>query len=124
MWHDDSGMATVEAAYAIAAIAVVLLVCVGALAAMTSAVRCTDAAREVARLTAAGDSRARTVGAAVAPKDARISVTVSGGRVVVVVEADAALLPMLTVSGRAVAAMEPDGEGDDAPAGVGAPTDR
>ncbi|MFT3898893.1 MAG: TadE family type IV pilus minor pilin [Gordonia sp. (in: high G+C Gram-positive bacteria)] len=108
-------MATVEAAYAIAAITAVLLICLGALTAMVSAVRCTDAAREVARLTAAGDDRAQAVGRSAAPGGARITVTRSDAEVVVVVEAGAPLLPMLTVSGRAVALMEPDGEDDDAP---------
>ena len=118
--HDQSGMATVEAAFAIAAISVVLLGALGGLSAMTSALRCTDAAREVARLTAAGDARARAVGATVAPGGARISVVVQGDEVTARVDVDAALLPMLTVSGTAVALMEPrDEEGGDAPA-VGA----
>ncbi|MFT4201396.1 TadE family type IV pilus minor pilin, partial [Gordonia sp. (in: high G+C Gram-positive bacteria)] len=72
-----------------------------------------------ARLTAVGDARARTVGAAVAPSGARISVTTNGDEITVRVEADAPLLPMLTVSGHAVAVKEPDGEGGepaDAPA--------
>ncbi|WP_344716338.1 MULTISPECIES: TadE family type IV pilus minor pilin [Gordonia] len=113
--RDEAGMATVEAAYALAAISVVMLSCLGGLAAMTSAVRCVDAAREVARLTAAGDMRARMVGAAVAPSGARISVVVSGDDVRVRVEAGAPLLPMLTVSGTAVALMEPrDDEGSNA----------
>mgnify|MGYP007112101699 CR=1 FL=1 len=74
-----------------------------------------SSAREVARLTAAGDMRARMVGAAVAPSGARISVVVSGDDVRVRVEAGAPLLPMLTVSGTAVALMEPrDDEGSNA----------
>ncbi|NNG98846.1 pilus assembly protein TadE [Gordonia araii NBRC 100433] len=108
-------MATVEAAYAIAAISVVLIACLGGLGAITSALRCTDAAREVARLTAAGDARAREVGAAAGPSGARITVTRKGEQVVVLVEADAPLLPLLTVSGRAVALMEPEGEDADEP---------
>ncbi len=114
-------MVTVEAAYAIASISVVLLLCIGALSAMVTALRCTDAAREVARLTAAGDARARAVGAAAAPGGARISVRVTGDEVRVRVDADAPLLPMFTVSGIAVALREPrdDEEDDGGPGAVG-----
>ena len=56
-------MVTVEAAYALAALAVFVVLGVGALGAVTAHVRCTDAAREVARLAAAGDSSATAVGA-------------------------------------------------------------
>ncbi|GED96563.1 hypothetical protein nbrc107697_06020 [Gordonia crocea] len=114
-------MATVEAAYAIAAISIVLIACLGGLAAMSSSLRCTDAAREVARLTAAGDARARSVGAATAPRGARISVQLIGDEVRVRVDADAPLLPMLTVSGTAVALREPAGEDG---ADAAAPVDR
>jgi len=114
-------MATVEAAYAIAAISIVLIACLGGLAAMSSSLQCTDAAREVARLTAAGDARARSVGAATAPRGARISVHLIGDEVRVRVDADAPLLPMLTVSGTAVALREPGGEDG---ADAAAPGDR
>ncbi|MFN8057248.1 MULTISPECIES: TadE family type IV pilus minor pilin [unclassified Gordonia (in: high G+C Gram-positive bacteria)] len=114
--RDESGMATVEAAYAIAAISVVLMLCVGGLAAMTTTLRCADAAREVARLTAAGDARARSVGAAAAPGGARIAVEQRGDEVVVRVEAGVPLLPLLTVGGSAIALMEPREDDSDAPA--------
>ena len=108
-------MATVEAAYAIAAISVVLMFCVGGLAAMTTALRCTYAAREVARLTATGDARARSVGAAAAPGGARIDIEQRDDEVVVRVEASVPLLPLLTVGGSAVALMEPREDDGDAP---------
>lgn len=114
--RDESGMGTVEAAYAIAAISVVLMFCIAGLAAMTTALRCTDAAREVARLTAAGDARARSAGAAAAPGGARINVEQRGDEVVVRVEASVPLLPLLTVGGSAFAVMEPREDDDDAPA--------
>ncbi|MFI2562521.1 TadE family type IV pilus minor pilin, partial [Nocardia farcinica] len=52
---DECGAVTVEAAIALAAIMVVIVVCVGALLAASTQVRCVDAAREAARLEARGD---------------------------------------------------------------------
>lgn len=106
---DESGMVTVEAAYAMAAIAAFLLIGVGAVAGVSAQIRCTDAAREVARLAAAGDESARSLGATVAPKGAGIEVRDGADQVVVVVSAKVPLLPMVTVSARAVAAREPTG---------------
>lgn len=100
-------MVTVEAAYAMAAIAAFLLVGTGAVAGVSAQIRCTDAAREVARLTAAGDASARQVGAAAAPAGAAIEVRGDTERVVVQVSAAVPLLPLVTVSARAVAAREP-----------------
>ena len=105
--RDDTGMVSVEAAYAMAAIAAFLLIGVGGVAGVAAQIQCTDAAREVARLTAAGDESARRVGAAVAPSGAEIEVGGEGDEVVVEVSAGVPLLPMLTVSARAVAAREP-----------------
>ncbi|HQV21267.1 MAG TPA: TadE family type IV pilus minor pilin, partial [Gordonia sp. (in: high G+C Gram-positive bacteria)] len=48
---DESGMATVEGAFVIATIVAVLIASVGAVSATIAQIRCTDAAREVARLT-------------------------------------------------------------------------
>ena len=45
---------TVEAAFAIAALVVVLVLCVSGLTAVSMQVRCVDAAREAARLAARG----------------------------------------------------------------------
>lgn len=100
-------MVTVEAAYAMASISAFLLVGVGAVAGVSAQIRCTDAAREVARLTAAGDDSARRVGAAAAPAGATIEVDGDGDRVVARISAGVPLLPMVTVSARAVAAREP-----------------
>ncbi|WP_454163885.1 TadE family type IV pilus minor pilin [Gordonia iterans] len=102
-------MVTVEAAYALAALAVFVVLGVGALGAVTAHVRCTDAAREVARLAAAGDSSATAVGARVAPSDARIEVRRDGEQVVALVVARVPLLPMFDVSARSIAAAEPEG---------------
>ena len=106
---DETGMVTVEAAYALAALAVFVVLGVGAIGTVAAQLRCTDAAREVARLSAAGDSEAQAVGARVAPKGSRIEVRRQGEQVVAIVSAKVPLLPLFDVSARSVAAMEPDG---------------
>ncbi|GEE01428.1 hypothetical protein nbrc107696_18740 [Gordonia spumicola] len=112
LFVDERGMVTVEAAFALAAIAVFLLVGIGAVAGVATQIRCTDAAREIARLTAAGDASAESVGRSVAPGGARVSVVTSGETVAVTVSSDVPLVPLLTVSAKAVAAMEPVGADD------------
>ncbi|GAB45236.1 hypothetical protein GOTRE_121_00320 [Gordonia terrae NBRC 100016] len=106
---DESGMVTVEAAYAIAAIVVTVLIAVGAIAAVTTQIRCTDAAREVARLSAAGDSSAREAARRLVGDAVRVSISASDENVVVEVRSEVAMLPGLTMSARAVAAKEPTG---------------
>ncbi|GAA4741682.1 pilus assembly protein TadE [Gordonia alkaliphila] len=102
-------MVTVEAAYALAALAVFVVLGVAAIGTVAAQLRCTDAAREVARLSAAGDSEAQAVGARVAPKGSRIEVHRQGEQVVAIVSAKVPLLPLFDVSAHSVAAMEPDG---------------
>ncbi|GAA1482567.1 hypothetical protein GCM10009624_30070 [Gordonia sinesedis] len=106
---DDLGMVSIEGAYAIAAIVLVVILGVGAVTGVTAQIRCTDAAREVARLVAAGDTSARDVGSRLVGSSARISVGEQGERIVVDVSAPVPLIPGLSVSARAVAAREPDG---------------
>lgn len=105
---DETGMVTVEAAYALAALAAFVVLGVGAVGAVVTQLRCTDAAREVARLAAAGEVRATAIGAQVAPSGARIDVRTQGGQVVATVAATIPLLPLLDVSARSVAAVEPN----------------
>ncbi|MCF8604608.1 pilus assembly protein TadE [Gordonia sp. HY442] len=109
LFEDERGMVTVEAAFALAAIAVFLVTGVGAVTGVVTQIRCTDAAREVARLAAVGDESASDVGRSVAPGGARISVSAAADTVTVTVSADLPMLPMATVSARAVAAVEPNG---------------
>ncbi|WP_026919788.1 TadE family type IV pilus minor pilin [Gordonia shandongensis] len=106
--RDERGMVTVEAAYALGAIAVFLVIGIGAVAGVSAQIRCTDAAREVARLTAAGDESARSAGRQVAPTGADIAIGSEGDRVVVTVSTTVPLLPMVTISARAVAVREPE----------------
>ncbi len=97
-----------EAALAVAALAVVLVLCVAALAAINLQVRCIDAAREAARLAARGDGRALAGGlGSLAPANAVLQVRRDGDFVVATVSAAASLLPGVTVRAEAVAAVEP-----------------
>jgi hypothetical protein len=69
-------------------------------------IRCVDAAREAARLAARGGDGTGAA-QAVAPSGAAVQVRRDGQFVVAVVTAHSALLPGLTIAGRAVAAVEP-----------------
>jgi hypothetical protein len=99
-------MGTVEAAFALAALITVAVVCLAGVTAMLAGVRCTDAAREAARLAARGDQAATAAAQAVAPSGARVEVRRDGGYVIATVTSRSALLPV-AISGRAVAAVEP-----------------
>ena len=104
----DRGAVTVEAALALGSLAVVTTLAVGALTAVGASIRCTDAARELARLAARGEpDRGRTVATRLAPTDAQITLTIRGDEATA--EVTAAPVPALPVrvSGRAVAVLEP-----------------
>jgi Flp pilus assembly protein TadG len=107
----DRGSVTVEAALALCGLAVFLALAVGAVVAVTAAVRCTDAARELARLAARGEpDRGREVAAALAPAGAHLVLT--GGALadepLVAEVSTEPLAPLpVRVRGRAVAAPEP-----------------
>lgn len=100
----EEGMATVEAAIALAALVTVVVACVAAVMAVGTQVRCVDAAREVARLAARGDDRAISVGHEVMP-GSRIKVE-PGDEITAIVSVDVPLFP-LEISARSVAAREP-----------------
>ena len=98
-----------EAAIALGALALVTALAVGALAAVGAAVRCTDAARELARLAARGEpERGRAIATTLAPEGARIVLTVRGDEATADVTAAPVRLLPVRVSGRAVAVLEPD----------------
>ncbi|WP_324290204.1 TadE family type IV pilus minor pilin [Gordonia sp. SL306] len=118
VWRDERGMVTVEGAYVIAAIVATVVLGITAVVGATVQIRCTDAAREAARLAAAGDAAAQEVAAGVVGRSAQIMITGTDSRVEVVVRSSIPLLPMVTVSARAVAAKEPD---DDATAQASSP---
>ncbi|MFD3507122.1 TadE family type IV pilus minor pilin [Nocardia sp. NPDC058666] len=99
---------TVEAAIALAALVCAVALCIGALLAASTQVRCVDAARETARLAARGDTtHALAAGRTVAPPGATIDLRTEGDRVVATVTADTPLLPGLRLHAEAVAATEP-----------------
>ena len=92
---DETGAVTVEAALALCALTVFL------------ALRCADAARELARLAARGEpDRGRAVAAQLAPPSARLDLAQDGDTVVAMVSARLIGALPLSVGGRAVAASE------------------
>jgi len=105
---DDAGGVTVEAAFAVATLVVVLVSCLAGLTAVAMQVRCVDAAREAARLAARGDERAASEAArSVGPAEAGLEIRRSDGRVVARVVATSPLLPGIIIGAEAVAAIEP-----------------
>lgn len=98
-----------EAALALAALAVALALCFSGITAVTMQVRCVDAAREAARLAARGDTSAVSVATRIAPAGAAVSVRHDGGFVVATVQARSALLPGITIAAEGVSAVETGG---------------
>ncbi len=108
----DRGAVTVEAAIALAALLVVVVLCLGTLLAAAAQVRCVDAAREAARLAARGaDAEAIPAALRVAPSGAQVSVRSDGDQVVAAVSVRVPLLPMLRLHADAVAVREPGESG-------------
>ncbi|MGB3443062.1 MAG: TadE family type IV pilus minor pilin [Actinophytocola sp.] len=110
--HRDRGGVTVEAAIAIAAFVLVLAMALGGAAAVADQVRCMDAAREAARLTARGEQdEAHEAAKRIAPRDAKVTITMNGEHIEVHVNATPAggLLPGIHLHAEAFAVREPDG---------------
>lgn len=108
---NDRGAVTVEAAIALSAFVVVLGLALGAIVAVTDQLRCTDAAREAARLVARGEpDLARVTAERIAPAGADIAIGVEGETIQVDVRAEpAGLLPGVRLHGEAYAIREPGG---------------
>ena len=111
------GSVTAETAVVLPVLLVVLAAAVGVLACVAAQLKCVDAARAAARVAARGDgaSEVRATGQRLAPADARVSLRADGETVEVVVSAQVrpfggvlGVLPAVPVSGRAVAAVEPE----------------
>ncbi|WP_255450102.1 TadE family type IV pilus minor pilin [Skermania sp. ID1734] len=102
---------TVEAAIALTSIVVVVVFCVAAVLAVTTHIRCVDAAREAARLAArgAGSDATAAVGS-VGPRGARVTVRTEGNTVVATVRMSLPLLPGLEIGAQAVSALEPEAD--------------
>ena len=97
-----------EAAFGVATLVAVLMLCLAGITAVSMQVRCIDAAREAARLAARGDDRsAITAARGVAPAGAGVQLRRDGGFVVATVAARSTLLRALHVSATGVAAVEP-----------------
>ena len=105
---DDSGASTVEAAFALAALVSVLVLCLAGITAVSAQIRCVDAAREAARLAARGDASAVTaVVRQVAPDGATVRLRSDGDLVFARVTARPVLLPGLAITAEAVSVLEP-----------------
>lgn len=104
----DDGAVTVEAALALGTLVVVTAGAVAAVAAVATAVRCTDAARELVRQAARGDTdRGRSAAAALAPSGSGIELRFDGDTAVAVVTARPAGPLPIRISGSAAAVTEP-----------------
>lgn len=107
---DERGAVTVEAALALCSLVVVLALSLAAVVAVSAQLRCIDAAREAARLTARGEQeRGEQAAMRLAPRGAGVRIEVRGDEVSVVVLADpvGGLLPGVDVSAEAFAVLEP-----------------
>jgi hypothetical protein len=106
----DAGSATAELAVGLPALVALLLAGLTAVSAVTTQLRCVSAARDVALAAARGES-GEDAGLRTAPAGATVSVSREGDTVRVSVRAPvqplAGLLPRLTVSATALAAVEP-----------------
>ncbi len=104
----DRGAVTVEAALALGCLAATTALAIAAITSVGASVRCTDAARELARAAARGEpDHGRAVAARLAPPGARIVLTIRGDEATAdVTVAPVSALPV-RVSGRAVAVLEP-----------------
>ena len=97
-----------EAALGIAALVVVLVLCLAGVTAVSMQVRCIDAAREAARLAARGDQRSAVAAARrLAPAGARVDLRRDGDFLVATVVARSKLLPTIDIAANAVSAAEP-----------------
>jgi hypothetical protein len=106
----DRGAVTVEAALALCSLVVVLALSLAAVVAVSAQLRCIDAAREAARLTARGEQeRGEQAALRLAPSGAGVRIEVRGDEVSVLVVADpvGGLLPGVDVSAEAFAVLEP-----------------
>lgn len=106
----DRGSVTVEAALALCSLVVVLALILAAVSAVAAQLRCIDAAREAARVTARGErDRAEEIARRVAPPGAVVTVTVRGDEVTARVSASPAAgwVPGVEVGAEAAAVLEP-----------------
>jgi Flp pilus assembly protein TadG len=107
----DAGMVTVEAAIALCAFVTMLAMILAGTSAVLDQIRCTDAAREAARLVARGEADlARDAVDRIAPHGATLTIDTNGDAVTAVVAADPVrgLVPGVRVRAEAYAVREPE----------------
>lgn len=107
---NDRGAVTVEAAIGLAVFVLVLGLAICGLMAAADQVRCVDAAREAARLTARGEAdQAREAAARIAPPNAQITINTKGEHIEVDIHATpvGGLLPGVALHAQAFAVREP-----------------
>ncbi|WP_370969253.1 TadE family type IV pilus minor pilin [Amycolatopsis sp. cg9] len=110
MTRRDEGAVTVEAALGLAGLTVTTVLLVAALTAFTSQLRCTDAAREAARLLSRGQpEQAAAAVHQIAPTGANLTIDQTGDAITVKVTAQPAggLLPAVHLNATAYAVAEP-----------------
>jgi Flp pilus assembly protein TadG len=113
MRHKDEGSVTVEAALGLAGLTVVTVLLLAGLMVLTSQLRCTDAAREAARLLARGQpAEAAAAVHKIGPPDANLAFEQIGDAITAKVTAHPAtgLLPGIHLDATAYAVAEPDME--------------
>ena len=97
-----------EAAFGVATLVAVLVLCLAGITAVSMQVRCIDAAREAARLAARGDERSAVAAArVVAPSGAVVQLRRDGLFVVAPVAVRSSLLPALHITATGVSVVEP-----------------
>ncbi len=108
----DGGMVTIEAAVALCAFVTVLAIVLAGVSMVLDQIRCTDAAREAARLVARGEQGRAAEAVSQIAAGATLSVTSTGDAITVTVADPAAggLLPGVHVHAEAYAVREPDAD--------------
>ncbi|MCR6481411.1 pilus assembly protein [Amycolatopsis sp. OK19-0408] len=113
MRERDDGSVTVEAALGLAGLTVVTVLLVAGLTLLTAQLRCTDAAREAARLLARGQpEEAAAAVHEIAPPEAKLAIERTGDEIRVEITAHPAggLLPAVHLQATAYAVAEPGAE--------------
>lgn len=114
----DGGFVTVEAAISLGALTAVLAMLMAGIGALSGHIRCLDAAREAARLSAAGQpGAAEAVVQSIAPRGAKLELRRSGDGITAEVTTDAltGFLPGIHLGGTAFAIAEPGTDPADQP---------
>ena len=117
MSRKDEGAVTVEAALGLAGLTVMTVLLLAGVTALTGQLRCTDAAREAARLLARGQPHEAAAAVhEIAPAGANFDIHREGNEITVKVSAHPAgdLLPAINLHATAYAVAEPGTEATDA----------